>query len=143
MLEGLTILRAVTGISDSTEGATLNDKIISRRGILTLKRVYGRSYDRLLDNLKSLHDELPGLIVRNVYGQIVSRPGLALKEREIVNVAVLTIQKLNQQLYSHIRGALRLGVSAETVEGVIRLAARISHVPPASALSILAGITTP
>ncbi len=137
-LEGLTILRSITGKSDSTRGPV---KTRFSRGTLALKRVYGRTYDRLLNNLKSLHHALPGLVTQDIYGHVVSRPGLSLRDREVVNIAILTIQQLRQQLFSHIRGALRMGVSAKAIKVVIRLSARIGGVDPAMPLSMLSQLT--
>lgn len=80
-------------------------------GLRVLGRVYGNQTVRLLESLRRIHPDLPAMIVENVYGQVFSRPGMSLREREIVNVTVLTIQGLDRQLYSHIRGALRVGVN--------------------------------
>ncbi len=137
MLEGLAMLRSVMGDAKTSHTNKLSDKDRFARGTTVLKRVYGRMYDRLLANLKSVHPELPELITRDVYGRIISRPGLSLKDREVINVAVLTIQELHEQLYSHIRGALRLGVSAKNIERVILMSSRIGGTDPARSLSML------
>ncbi len=140
MLEGLSMLRLITGKSDSQRRTIMSERDKARRGKAALKRVYGRAYGRLLENLKSLHRDLPVLITRDVYGHMIARPGLSLKEREIVNVAVLGIQRLNQQLFSHIRGALRLGVPPKTIRSAILISARVSGINPSSSLSILSSL---
>lgn len=143
MLDGFAMLRSATGKSDSTRFVTLSNKQLRNRGKRALKIVYGHALDRLLANLKSLHTQVPDLIIRDVYGRIIARPGLALRDREIINVAVLTIQGLDQQLYSHIRGALRLRVSASAVRTTILLASKAAGVNPASALSMVSSLKNP
>ncbi len=87
-------------------------------GLRILGKVYGNQAARLLDSLRRIHPDLPSMIVENVYGQVFSRPGMSLRERELVNVTVLTIQGLERQLYSHIRGALRVGVNGEELRSL-------------------------
>jgi 4-carboxymuconolactone decarboxylase len=105
-----------------------------------LKRIYGRTTTRLLTNLKVLHEDIPALILEGAYGGIIGRPGLTLRERKIVNVVVLTIRKLHSQLYSHLRGAVRIGVDSKTLAEVIRLATRISGTERSHALTILSNL---
>ena len=53
------------------------------------------------------------------YGKVMSRPGLGRVERELASVAFLVMEGYEQQLYSHIRGALNIGASEELVLAVI------------------------
>ncbi len=127
MLEGIAALRSVAPKTKTSRRPTLSGDQVMKRGLISLKRVYGRTLERLLTNLNALHDAVPDMIVRDVYGKIISRPGLSLREREVVNVVVLSIQRLDEQLYSHIRGALRLNVSEASLRVAIRTASRISR----------------
>ena len=140
MLEGLAVLRSVFPKTKRPHRMTPSIGLVKRRGLRSLNRIYGSALDRLLINLDSLHDEIPDVIVREVYGKIISRPGLSLREREIVNVAVLSIQHLDEQLYSHIRGALRLHVSETTLRIVIQSASKIGHSDPRVPLELLSSL---
>ncbi len=140
MLEGLTTLRAVATKPTATSVKTESVVLVMKRGKDVLKRIYGSALNQLLANLGSLHDDVPEMIVRDVYGRIISRRGLSLREREIVNVTVLSIQQLDQQLYSHIRGALALHVSKKSLRTVISLAARIAHADPGISLNLLSSL---
>jgi alkylhydroperoxidase/carboxymuconolactone decarboxylase family protein YurZ len=140
MLEGLSMLRTIVAKSGTSSRKSARGTLVTKRGRKTLERVYGSTLDRLLTNLRSLHDIVPDVIVRDVYGRIISRRGLSLREREIVNVVVLSIQRLDQQLYSHIRGALRVQVSEETLRVAIRTAARIARTSPRTSLNLLASL---
>ena len=53
------------------------------------------------------------------YGKVLSRKGLSLKERELCIVSVLSILRFEDQLYSHISGAVRTGAKLIKIESVI------------------------
>jgi alkylhydroperoxidase/carboxymuconolactone decarboxylase family protein YurZ len=140
MLEGLSMLRTIAVKSNTSYRKSARGALVTKQGRKTLERVYGSTLDRLLTNLRFLHDIIPDVIVHDVYGRIISRRGLSLREREIVNVAVLSIQRLDQQLYSHIRGALRVHVSEETLRVAIQTGARIARTSPRTSLNLLASL---
>jgi alkylhydroperoxidase/carboxymuconolactone decarboxylase family protein YurZ len=99
-----------------------------KTGLRTLRRVYGNQTEPLLTNLRRIHPGLQRWIVTDVYGKVISRKGLSLQERELLNVTVLTVQGLEKQLYSHLRGALRVGVSGYTLKEVVQMTRRASTV---------------
>lgn len=64
--------------------------------------------------------DLGRYIVEFAFGDISSRDGLGLREREMVTVAVLTVLSgRERQLEVHLGGALNVGVSASELEEVI------------------------
>ncbi len=142
MLDGLKRLSEL-GISHRQNKSAQRDRVALRPvGLKALARVYGNQTDRLLSELQELHPEVAGLIVENAYGKIISRKGLTLQERELINVVVLTIQRLERQLYSHIRGAMRVGLKARTLEMVLRETNELAHVNVDTPLKILAQLTS-
>jgi 4-carboxymuconolactone decarboxylase len=140
MLEGLTTLRTIAAKPAAGPVKAERVALVKKRGMNKLQRIYGSTLNRLLANLRSLHDDVPEMIVRDVYGGIISRRGLSLCEREIVNVAVLSIQQLDQQLHSHIRGALALRVSKKSLRTVIIVAARIAQTDTEISLNLLSSL---
>lgn len=84
-------------------------------GKAVLHRIYGKQTRKLLQHFDRLHPEARGMIVNEVYGRVFTRPGLSLKERELINLTVLSLQGFERQVYSHVRGALRAGVSVESL----------------------------
>lgn len=44
------------------------------------------------------------------YGKVLGRKGLSLKERELCIVSILSAMKFEEQLYSHIIGAINVKV---------------------------------
>ncbi len=110
-------------------------------GRQTIRRLYGKTTDRLIENLRNLHEQVPSIVVRDAYGRIIARKGMSLREREIVNVVVLSIQNLNRQLYSHLRGAMRVGVTRVALHDAILLASRATGMNPRTPLEMLASLT--
>ena len=141
MLDGLSRLRDVSGHPSGVRPtARERDGDVVRRGNKTLRRIYGKATDRLLANLASLHEIVPSVVVRDAYGRIISRRGMSLREREIVNVVVLSIQKLDRQLYSHLRGALRVGVPPRGLRQAINLGSRAARTSQDTALKMLSSL---
>jgi alkylhydroperoxidase/carboxymuconolactone decarboxylase family protein YurZ len=67
----------------------------------------------------------------------MGRPGLPLADREVINVVILFLDGFEPQLYSHLRGALRVGVKPRTLHSVLLLAASIASKNPRTAIQIL------
>jgi 4-carboxymuconolactone decarboxylase len=89
------------------------------RGEGVCRRVYGEQYTRLRRNIGRLHPDLDRWMVEEGYGKVISRPGLGLRERELCIVALLAVLGVEVQLYSHLRGALRVGASTGEVQAVL------------------------
>jgi len=97
------------------------------RGEEVCRVVYGPLYGRLRQNVRRLHPDLDRWMIREGYGKVLGRPGLALAERELCIVALLAAAGRGPQLHSHLRGALRAGargadVGAALVIGLGRVA---------------------
>lgn len=95
-------------------------------GRVLLERVYGNQTDKLLTNLRAFHPELPGWVVRDVYGKVYARKGMTLRERELCNVIVLLFQNLEKQLISHIRGVQRAGMQWSDLRKAMLLAMKVA-----------------
>ena len=124
MLEGLEFLKHMR--PDAKRGGTRMNVRGQKEGKRILKRIYGGQTEKLLDNIGEIHSQARSMIVHDVYGRVFSRPGLTLKERELINVTVLAIQGLDRQLHSHVRGCLRVGVEVTMIRETLSLVQRIS-----------------
>jgi 4-carboxymuconolactone decarboxylase len=91
------------------------------RGIESSKKIYGDKYNKLISNTKSFSPEMAEWLVVEGYGKVLSRKNLNLKERELCIISVLASLKFEDQLYSHINGAFRLGVKQVKIEEVLEL----------------------
>jgi 4-carboxymuconolactone decarboxylase len=98
-----------------------------QRGRARLEEVHG---ERSLATIESMGD-LGRLIVEVAYGDIYSRPGLSLRERQIASVAALVATGRSSQLPIHLRSSLSAGLSADELREVIIQTAAIAGFPPA------------
>lgn len=63
------------------------------------------------------------ITTEHLFGDIWTRPGLALRDRSMITVAALTATGREAQLRVHLRGALNVGISREEIkEMMIHLA---------------------
>lgn len=91
-----------------------------QRGWETLQTVDGEAGERVIESLQDIAPDLGKYIIEFAFGDIISRPGLDLKSREIATVAALTaLGNATPQLKVHIHGALNVGCTREEVVEVI------------------------
>ncbi|MFC8511334.1 carboxymuconolactone decarboxylase family protein [Streptomyces sp. NPDC057411] len=93
------------------------------RGLALLRQLTRSEYPAPLDALADIAPDLARLTVEFGYGDVYSRPGLSLPQRQIVNVAALTAMgTAAPQLRFHIDGALTVGVTrTEIVETIMHM----------------------
>jgi 4-carboxymuconolactone decarboxylase len=95
---------------------------LRRRGEALCRRIYGPVYDRMISRMAGYHPDLADWILADGYGRVLSRPGLSIRERELIVVAVLSALRLPKQLESHVRGARRVGATAREVSAMLAIA---------------------
>ena len=91
------------------------------RGERTAGEVYGRTYQKLLTNLRGLHPAVEPLVVTDAYGKILGRPGLDAKWRELATLSAIAMLDAPKQVHAHLRGALNLGWSRDQVDALLAL----------------------
>ena len=121
--------RKVSGERSAVSGATPRGSDYSRHaewtadGEETCRVVYGSNYERLRETVRQLHPDLDGWMVTEGYGRTLSRPGLTLRQRELLMVTMCAVLDVPHQLHSHLKGALHAGATAaevgEALESVI------------------------
>lgn len=97
-----------------------NFKEFSLRGSANCKQVYGVKYDKLISKVNSFSPDLSEWLIIEGYGKTLGRKSLSMKQRELCIVSILTALKFEDQLISHIRGAIRYGNSKEEIEKSLR-----------------------
>ncbi len=70
-------------------------------------------------------------ITRNAWGEVWQRPGLDLKTRSLVTVAMLTALGKQTELKGHVRGALNNGATSEEIQEVLLHASIYCGLPTA------------
>jgi len=91
------------------------------RGVEACAEVYGRTFHKLMVNLRALHPAIEPLVVVDAYGKILSRPGLDTKRRELCTLAAIAMLNAPRQLHAHLRGALNTGSTREEVDAVLAI----------------------
>jgi len=87
------------------------------------RQVLGDKWDRIEKMLVELNPDLAGYVRDFAYGEVYARPGLGLRERELISMACLAVQRLPDQLKTHVHGALNAGVKPDEIrEAFIHMA---------------------
>ncbi len=109
-----------------------------QRGLAKLAEVDGRAGEEIVAPL----GDLGRYIVEFAFGDIYSRDGLNLRDREIVTVAALTaLGGRDPQLRVHVGAALNVGLSAEEIEEIVLQTVPYAGFPTAiNALNILKSV---
>jgi alkylhydroperoxidase/carboxymuconolactone decarboxylase family protein YurZ len=118
-LLSLKLLKELYPNKKLTKAADMNLYHFRNRGEANCKKVYGNKYEKLINNVKGFSPDLAEWLVLEGYGKVLGRKGLSLQERELCIVAVLTVLKFEDQLYSHINGAIRAKTSIDEIYSVI------------------------
>ena len=92
------------------------------RGAYVCRIVYGGQYPSLRENIRHLHPDMERWMVAEGYGKVLGRPGLSLPTRELCISAILAVMGAQTQLYSHLRGALNVGVPGGVVTKALEIA---------------------
>ncbi|MFD2205924.1 carboxymuconolactone decarboxylase family protein [Kiloniella antarctica] len=95
------------------------------RGSRALAEIDGSSGAEVVASLADIAPDLGRYIIEFGFGDIYSRPGLALREREIATIAALTAMgTATPQLKVHIHAGLNVGLTREEiVEIMIQMSA--------------------
>ena len=83
---------------------------VRQHGQRMYKQVFG--HDRPMEGA----DGLAELTMDHLFANIWSRPGLSLRDRSMITVALLAAQGREDELRSHLRGAANQGISTVEIE---------------------------
>jgi 4-carboxymuconolactone decarboxylase len=90
------------------------------RGRDLCRRIYGKHYEKLMENMQQLHPDLAEWMIWEGYGKVLSRPFLSPRVRELLIVAMTAVLQVERQFHSHVKGALHVGASREELHRVFR-----------------------
>ena len=95
-----------------------------RKGLETVRKIDAEGQARLEAVLADIAPDLYRYIVEFAFGDVISRPGLDLRTREIATVSALTAMgNATPQLRVHLGAALNAGCTrAEIVEVLMQMA---------------------
>jgi 4-carboxymuconolactone decarboxylase len=94
------------------------------RGWEKLQELAGKDGERVIETVRELSPDLARLVVEFGYNDIYTRPGLDLRQRQMVAIAALTaLGGAEAQLEYHVRIGLNVGLEpAEIVETIVHCA---------------------
>ncbi|KAF2160915.1 hypothetical protein M409DRAFT_70200 [Zasmidium cellare ATCC 36951] len=96
-------------------------EVLYNEGIKMRYQVAGKEYvDAALANAKNpFAIAMQEYVSESCWGSIWTRPGLPLKVRSFLNIAMLCNQNRSTELATHVKGALNNGASEEEIREVI------------------------
>lgn len=103
-----------------------------------MSRIHGQAATReILGNFHAISPDYAGYVLEAGFADIYSRPGLDLAQRQLINIAILTtLGDTADQLATHIRGALNVGVTPDQViETIIHTSLYAGHPRAGTALA--------
>lgn len=102
------------------------------QGLATRRLVMGEDFvAAAFTNTTPFTQPLQEHITRAAWGDVWQRPGLDLKTRSLVTVAMLTALGKQNELKGHVRGALNNGASVAEIQEVLLHATIYCGVPTA------------
>lgn len=88
------------------------------KGVARMKELFG-----VEPQAGKMNSDFRDITIEHLFGNIWSRPGLELRERSMITCAALTVLGRDPELKIHLRGALNIGISRDTInEMMIHLA---------------------
>ena len=96
------------------------------------KQVMGEDFvTRAFGNATPFTQPMQEYITRNAWGDVWQRPGLDLKTRSLLTVAMLTALGKQHELKGHVSGALNNGASVQEIQEVLLHATVYCGIPAA------------
>ena len=87
-----------------------------RKGLKIRKAVVGKEYvERRPEAADELAWPFEEITTRFAWGEVWGRPGISRKTRSLLNLAALTAMNMRHELKTHIRAALRNGLTRKEV----------------------------
>jgi 4-carboxymuconolactone decarboxylase len=112
----------------------MDDETRYEQGMRIRRQVLGDAHvDATIERTTPLTEQFQEFITRYAWGDIWSRPGLDLRTRSLVTVALLTALGRTDELGMHLRGARRNGVSLDELAEVLLHTGVYAGVPTANA----------
>jgi 4-carboxymuconolactone decarboxylase len=102
-------------------------------GLEVRRRVLGEAHvKRALENTTAFDADFQQMITRNAWGEIWTRPGLDLRTRSIITIAILAVLGRNEELDLHVRATRNTGATPDDLKEVLMQVAVYAGVPAAN-----------
>ncbi|MFN5247259.1 MAG: carboxymuconolactone decarboxylase family protein [Ignavibacteria bacterium] len=117
-IEGLSLLQEVYN-EEPAAIEEYNVQLFKQRGEKLCRDIYTTVFEKMNKRMHSFSPELSEWMIIDGYGKTLSRANLDIQIRELINICILSLGKWKQQVISHIRGALHVGVEIHDIEEAI------------------------
>jgi len=117
-IEGLSLLQEVYNVKPAAKEA-YDVHLFYNRGEKLCRDIYTTVFEKMNMRMHSFSPELAEWMIIDGYGKTLSRTGLDIRTRELINICILSLGRWKQQVISHIRGALHVGVTIEDIQAAI------------------------
>ncbi|WP_029921445.1 carboxymuconolactone decarboxylase family protein [Nevskia soli] len=102
------------------------------KGLAMRRKVLGDAYvDSVLKGADEFSQPLQEYVTKYCWGDVWNRPGLELRTRSLLNLAMLAALNRPHELKIHLRGALNNGVSKQEISEVFLQVAAYCGAPAA------------
>jgi len=99
-------------------------------GMAIRKRVLGDAHvQRSLEKVTEFSRPIQELVTEYCWGAVWTREGLELRDRSLINLAMLTVLNRGHEMGVHVRGAVTNGVTKSEIQEVLIQAAIYAGVP--------------
>ncbi|MCY9514312.1 carboxymuconolactone decarboxylase family protein [Paenibacillus apiarius] len=110
------------------------------RGLEVFQHMAGPKGMAALEKVRRSYPDMAEFIIANGFGDIYARPGLDLKQRELVTLSSLITQGAAEELTMHVNVALNVGLTPEElIEVVIQCTAYAGFPKALSAFNVMIG----
>ncbi|PWC63247.1 4-carboxymuconolactone decarboxylase [Azospirillum sp. TSH7] len=108
----------------------MKDKDLYDRGMTVRRSVLGDAHvDRSLERATEFDADFQEFITKTAWGQIWTRPGLDIRTRSMLTIAMLAALGKDGELKLHIRATRNTGVTRDEVKEILMQAAVYAGVP--------------
>lgn len=100
------------------------------KGLEVRRAVLGGEYvDASVQNTTDFMVDFQKLVTEFCWGEVWTRPGLARKQRSMLNIAMLTALNRPNELKLHLKGAINNGVSRDEIKEILLQACIYCGIP--------------
>lgn len=107
----------------------LPENMAAERGRHLREQIFGADGMKSLLEADDFTMPLQDAVTRICFGEVWSRPGLSLKIRSMLTIAMLVGQSRPAQLRNHVKGAIANGVSKEEIREILLHATLYAGLP--------------
>ena len=102
-------------------------------GLAVRRRVLGDAHvNRSLENATDFDQDFQDLVTRHAWGDIWTRPGLNLRTRSLITIALLAARGCDEELKLHVRATRNTGATADEIKEVLLHVAVYAGAPMAN-----------